>query len=151
MVFRDTDIPHITKWTAPCCWGRMWFIHHHAPTDLRTDSSTSRIHRPWLMGRPGPGSWPAVTQARMSYDCACAITIGAANVYCNSLGTGMYMYVFNWKCDKLTSNWTCTSSRTKRKVVRDDTEAPWLRAWDFDAVYYMGVHNRSGGNPPSRL
>jgi len=36
-----------------------------------------------------------------------------------------------------------TRGRTKKKAVGDDTEARKRR--DFDAVHYMGVHNRSGG------
>jgi len=39
--------------------------------------------------------------------------------------------------------WILTSGQTKKKAVWGYTEAPR----DFNTVYYMGVNNRSGGNP----
>jgi len=44
--------------------------------------------------------------------------------------------------------YVCVSGRTKKKAAGGGAKSKRQKRRDFDTMYYMGVHNRSGGNPP---
>lgn len=67
--------------------------------------------------------------------------LSACTVYCNmnKLATVSWMVVFCtiWQCKAVIE--------LRKKQWRGEGTTP--KRWDFDVVYYMGVHNRCRGNP----